>query len=501
MKRENETILVVDDNETGRDLLCRRLEKNNYCVEPAEDGYQALEKMKNRVFDLVLLDMMMPGISGLQTLSSLRRRHSLAELPVIMVTAKDGREDTVNALRMGANDYVTKPVDFDILAARIDVQLQRKREDTEFQNRLLRATRTLNSHFDLNSLITELCHEARSLFDTDLVHIWMLDEAQQALVLKVKSEQRPSSIKHGYVVSLDHHQAAIVRAFHKGKSDVFQHLEQYSPATIDKKMSQLACLKSAIVLPLRQYDRVMGVIVMGDQSRPVHFGPSELEKARLFVSQIEGSLSRATLLEHLESSAHEMDAIYENTLEGWIKALDLRDNETEGHARRVADLTLVLARALKVPESELTHIRRGALLHDIGKMAVPDEILKKTDVLNEAEWAIMRQHPAHAYQWLSNIEYLKPAVDIPYCHHEHWDGNGYPQGLKGEQIPLHARIFSVVDVWDALTSDRPYRRAWPKQKALDHIRRQAGRQFDPEVVDAFLNIIGQRSAHRESEVA
>ena len=166
----------------------------------------------------------------------------------------------------------------------------------------------------------------------------------------------------------------------------------------------------------------------------------------------------------------------------------MRDKETEGHSQRVTDLSVRLARAMSVAENELLSIRRGALLHDIGKMGVPDSILLKPGKLTEEEWVIMKKHPAYAYELLSPIPYLRSSLDIPYCHHEKWDGSGYPRGLKGEQIPLSARIFAVVDVWDALRSDRPYRSGWPEEKACEHIQASSGSHFDPAVVDAFLQL-------------
>ena len=201
------------------------------------------------------------------------------------------------------------------------------------------------------------------------------------------------------------------------------------------------------------------------------------------------AIDNTSLLEDLNRSNIELTLAYDTTLEGWSHALDLRDKETEGHTQRVVDLTLKIARGLGMSESELIHLRRGALLHDIGKMGIPDEILLKPGSLTIEEWSIMRRHPQLAFELLSPIAHLKPAVDIPYCHHERWDGSGYPRGLKGEQIPLGARIFSVVDVWDALTSDRPYRKAWPAGKAIDYIIEQKGIQFDPKVIDLFVILV------------
>ena len=163
--------------------------------------------------------------------------------------------------------------------------------------------------------------------------------------------------------------------------------------------------------------------------------------------------------------------------------------ETEGHSRRVVDLTIYLARYMGIYDDELAEVRRGAMLHDIGKMGVPDSILQKPGPLNDEEWLIMKQHPVNANRWLSPIKYLQRALEIPFCHHEKWDGTGYPRGLKGKQIPLAARIFTVVDVWDALNSDRPYRKAWTRGETINYIRSQSGIHFDPRVVEAFFEIL------------
>ncbi|MEW6241914.1 MAG: HD domain-containing phosphohydrolase, partial [Chloroflexota bacterium] len=198
------------------------------------------------------------------------------------------------------------------------------------------------------------------------------------------------------------------------------------------------------------------------------------------------AIENAQMFEGLQQSNLELVTAYDATIAGWSHAMDLRDKETEGHTQRVTELTVQLAERMGLGARQVVHIRRGALLHDIGKLGVPDSILLKAGKLTDEEWAIMRRHPALAYEMLSPIAYLKPALDIPYCHHEKWDGTGYPRGLKGEEIPLAARIFAVVDVWDAVTSDRPYRAAWSKEKAFDYIRAESGKHFDPEVVEAFL---------------
>lgn len=209
---------------------------------------------------------------------------------------------------------------------------------------------------------------------------------------------------------------------------------------------------------------------------------------RALAGQAAVALDNATLLKGLRRANEELLAANEATMEGWAEALELRDQETEGHSRRVTTMTLDLARAFNIPPEDLDGIRYGAFLHDIGKMGIPDSILLKPGPLSPEEFEIMKRHPAIARSLLSRISFLQKSLDIPYCHHEKWDGSGYPQGLAGESIPLAARLFAIVDVWDALRSDRPYRRAWPEDRALGHIAALSGSHFDPRVVEVFMGI-------------
>ncbi len=206
-------------------------------------------------------------------------------------------------------------------------------------------------------------------------------------------------------------------------------------------------------------------------------------------SQAALAMDNSELFDNLQRSNQELRIAYDATIEGWSRALDLRDRETEGHTQRVVDMTLRLSQMMGIGEEDLVHIRRGALLHDIGKMGIPDQILLKTGPLAEVEWKIMRQHPNYAYEMLAPIPYLRQALEIPYCHHEHWNGQGYPRGLVAEQIPLSARIFAIIDVWDALNSDRPYRKAWGEALVREYIQDHTGKQFDPQVVGHFLRLL------------
>jgi putative nucleotidyltransferase with HDIG domain len=247
-------------------------------------------------------------------------------------------------------------------------------------------------------------------------------------------------------------------------------------------------LRSILCIPLKLKDNLIGVVYVDNRARIGIFQEADLALISAFADQAAVAINSAQLFENLQRSHRELEEAYEDTLEGWAKALELRDKETEGHTQRVKTLTERLARSMGVDEDALVHIKRGALLHDIGKMGIPDDILRKTGPLTEEERSIMEKHPLYAYEMLGSIDFLLPALDIPYCHHEKWDGTGYPRGLRGEEIPLAARIFPVTDVWDALISDRPYRKALPHDEVRQRIQDGSGKHFDPHVVEAFMEL-------------
>mgnify|MGYP005813760025 CR=1 FL=1 len=242
-------------------------------------------------------------------------------------------------------------------------------------------------------------------------------------------------------------------------------------------------------VPLIAKGRVHGVLEVFHRA-PLEPDADWLEFLETLAGEAAIAVENAMLLKELQRTNFELTLAYNTTIEGWSRALDLRDRDTEGHTQRVTDWAVKLARRIGIPDAELIHIRRGDILHDIGKMAIPDSILLKPGPLTSDEWEIIRQHPRYACELLSPIPYLGPALDIPHYHHERWDGKGYPEQLRETQIPLAARLFAVVDVYDALTSHRPYRPAWKQAEAIAHIAGEAGKHFDPEVVPEFLKIVG-----------
>jgi PAS domain S-box-containing protein/putative nucleotidyltransferase with HDIG domain len=247
---------------------------------------------------------------------------------------------------------------------------------------------------------------------------------------------------------------------------------------------------SYIAVPLVVKGNIKGVLEVYQRSMLQPY-QDWLEFFNTLAGQTAIAIENMSLFENLRETNQELVQAYDATIEGWSRAMDLRDRETEGHTQRVTKLTLDLARFMGVDESKLMHVRRGALLHDIGKLGVPDQILFKPGALSAEERAVIEKHVDFAYEMLAPIPYLKPALNIPYFHHEKWDGTGYPLGLKGEQIPLEARIFALVDVWDALLSDRPYRAAWSREQTIDYIHVQTGSHFDPQVVECFLEYLNR----------
>ncbi|MFQ3681874.1 HD domain-containing phosphohydrolase [Roseiflexus sp.] len=383
-----------------------------------------------------------------------------------------------------------------ILLAIEDVTEQIRAEQRVHLNlRRLRALRTIDraiiSNLDMRAVLDILLEQITLHLHVDAASILLLDPYTQMLTFAAgrgfqlrATEQTTLFAGEGYAG-----QVALERRM------LFIADLSVSDARVSAPMLQSATFVTYCGVPLIARGQVKGVLELFHRSR---LDPEQewFDFLEMLAVQAAIAIDSVETFETMQRSTAQLVLAYEATIRGWARALDLRDRETEGHSQRVTDLTVQLARAAGLSDEQIAHIRRGALLHDIGKLGVPDSILRKPDPLTEEERAIMRRHPDYAYSMLSPIEYLRPALDIPYCHHERWDGTGYPRGLKGEQIPLSARLFAVADVWDALQSDRPYRARWRREEALGYIRSQAGKQFDPDVVELFLTVIGEVSNHQ-----
>ncbi len=358
----------------------------------------------------------------------------------------------------------------------------------EHAERRLRRTEALHtidmaitSSFDLRLTLGVVLDQVTAQLKVDAADVLLLDPHLQTLEFSAGRGFRSKAIERSHLQLGEGYtgRAALERPTHTLSN--LAEVNDFSRATLVAGEGFV----SYYAVPLTAKGQSKGVLEIFNRT-PLDPDPEWLNFLETLAGQAAIAVDNATLFKNLQLSIAELSMAYDATIAGWSHAMDLRDEETQNHTLRVTEMTESLARRMGIGDAELVHIRRGGLLHDIGKMGVPDDILLKPDELTEEEWALMRQHPQFAHDMLAPIPYLRPAMDIPYCHHEKWDGTGYPRGLKGEQIPLAARIFAVVDVYDALTSDRPYRKAWTQEKTLMHIREQSGTYFDPAVVDAFL---------------
>jgi response regulator RpfG family c-di-GMP phosphodiesterase len=488
------TILIVDDEPSGRETLAALLHGQGYRLEFAAGGAEALAQVAAHQPDLVLLDVMMPGMDGFEVCRRVRADPTIAEVPIVLITALDDRGSRLEGIESGADDFVTKPFDRTELRARIRAitRLNRYRYEISARKQAeargkrqierLAAMRAIDaaivSSLDLNLTLNVILDQVTALLQIDAAAVLLRAAPGQALEYVAVRGIRRDMLAHdaecaGFVAQ----QRRMLRL--PGST--------IAGAPAEHGLGGRGFV-SYFGVPLMAKGCVAGVLEIFHRTA---LDPDQewYELLETLAGQAAIAIDHAALFESMQRANVDLTLAYDTTLEGWARALELRDKETEGHSQRVTAMTLRLARALGISEDELVHIRRGALLHDIGKMGIPDSILLKPGPLTDAEWVVMRKHPTYAYELLAPIAYLRPSLEIPYAHHERWDGSGYPHGLKGEQIPIAARIFALVDVWDALSCDRPYRTAWPPEQVHAHLRSLAGSHFDPRITEVFLDSV------------
>lgn len=348
---------------------------------------------------------------------------------------------------------------------------------------LMNVGQMVNSSLGLKRVLEEVMDSLIALMRAERGFLMLRDSYGQLSVRIARGIAQVNLEEETFIVS-----RTIVRRVTESGEPVLTTNAQEDPRFGGQVSIAAYHLRSILCAPLKVKNDLIGVLYVDNRAHAGIFQESDLALISAFADQAAVAIDSARLFEELQESHRELEQAYQATLEGWVRALDLRDKETEGHTQRVTILTERLARSMGVNGEALVHITRGALLHDIGKMGIPDSILLKPGELTEEERDLIRKHPVYAYEMLSPIEFLRPALDIPYCHHERWDGTGYPRRLKGEEIPFAARIFPVIDVWDALISNRPYRKGLPHDEVRQRIQAASGTHFDPRVVEAFMEL-------------
>lgn len=381
-----------------------------------------------------------------------------------------------------------------IFAERAALALENNRLFDEAQRRhnfvlaLRDIDNAITSSLDLNLTLNVFLTSVINLMGVDAASVLLLDKTQN-LVYKAGRGFHTNDIKESNL-PLGKNLAGQV-ALERNPIELVE-LKRTAVSPAFKQFTLLENFIQYAAYPLIAKGNVQGVLEIFNRT-PLNPSEEWYNFLKSLANQAAIAIHNAELFEEQQTSKTELEVAYAATLEGWVRALDMRDQETEGHTMRVTNLTIKLAIKMGFQSEELIHIRRGALLHDIGKMGIPDNILHKAGPLTPEEREIIELHSTYARNFLSRIDYLKPALDIPYSHHEKWNGTGYPQGLKGEQIPRTARIFAIVDVWDALNSDRPYRKAWPEEKIVEYIKAESGSHFDPKIVTTFLELINEEN--------
>lgn len=448
-------ILLIEDDPAHAELIQRAFEDrgNGAHLTVAQTLSQARTYLTDSQPTLIIADWRLPDGDSSELLTE---EHRASAPPIIIMTSYGSERNAVEAIKSGALDYIVKSsesmTDMPHIAERVIQQWKILQEqeriqialaEREAQFRLLAENSSdIISRHDIHGTILYISPACRTLLGYEPAEL-----IGQSIIQFVHPEDARSILELFSSPGWTDPTAAVpYRARHKTGEYVW--LET-----------------TAKII----YDQEKNATEVQASSRDI----TERKQAQVALQRANEDLREA----------------YDKTIEGWVLALDLRDHETEGHTQRVTEMTVRLAQELGCTDEEILQIRRGALLHDMGKMGIPDEILQKPGPLTKEEWIIMRRHPLYAYQMLAPIPYLNESLIIPYCHHERWDGSGYPQGLKGEEIPLFARLFAVVDVWDALSSDRPYRKRIPLKEVVEYLQREAGQLFDPYIVEKFLPLI------------
>jgi response regulator RpfG family c-di-GMP phosphodiesterase len=534
----NNEILIVDDTTANLKLLMDILKSADYEVRPASGGKLALRSIMAKSPGLILLDINMPEMDGFEVCRQLKANEKTSSIPIIFISAINDEAAIVKGFKLGGVDYITKPFHEEEVLARIRTHLNLQNSSIELENRnkelkvardtleeevkkrtselvitnlslkeevaeRRKAEVKIRKQLDHLAALSDIDRAITSSVDLHLTLDMLLKhvigqlgvDAAEILLLNPSSQLLESAASLGFRTNAFENALVGLGEDYAGRAALNRQLVQITNINISQNTKNLALFKgedfvSYFGMPLVAKGQVKGVLEVFQRKM---FEPDKewLDFLSALAGQASIAIDNALLFNGLQRSNTELGLAYDATIEGWSRALDLRDKETEGHTQRVTEMTVRMAQLYGLTEAEIVHIRWGTLLHDIGKMGIPDSILLKPGPLTEEEWAVMIKHPTYAFHLLSPILYLREALDIPHCHHEKWDGTGYPRGLIGEQIPLPARLFMVIDVWDALTSDRPYRAAWSKENALEHIKSLVGMHFDPKAVELFLVMMSQ----------
>jgi putative nucleotidyltransferase with HDIG domain len=422
------------------------------------------------------------GVTMVETISDIQTiQGKFQNLHRVLLNVMDSLSGSANPVASAAiQDLSTLTNSLQLLQSKVSEYLHTSERQLQA---LVGVGHVINSSLGSEAVLDEVMDAVISLMRAERGMLMLRDEHGEFRVKAARGMDHANLEGENFSVS-----KTLIRRVAESGQPVVTTNAQEDPRFEQQKSIVEHNLRSILCAPLKLKDEIIGVIFVDSRVYSGLFEQSDLEMLSAFADQAAVAIDSARMFDELQRANFELKEAYDATLNGWALTLELRDKETEGHTQRVTAITERLARKLGIKGDKLEHVRRGSLLHDIGKIAIPDSILLKNGQLTLTERKYMELHPEFAKDMLEKIEFLHPSIDIPYCHHEKWDGSGYPRNLRGEEIPFAARIFAVVDVWDALTSERPYRKPLSREEVRKYIRDESGKHFDPRVVDAFLSL-------------
>ncbi|MBI3610015.1 MAG: response regulator [Nitrospirae bacterium] len=487
----DETILIVDDEEHIRRLCSEILQRKSYQTVAVAGAQEAIEIARSQPFDLLLTDISMPGMDGLELLRAMKEIQK--EIAVVIITGYGTMDNAVQALQLGAQGFVIKPFSQQELLQAVEDALEKHRLFREnLRLKLLvplfEVGRTLLSELNLHSLLENFTRVVIKETRSDTAAVMLVDERTRVLQVEspfVSSVEFPGGVWRRI-------KETVGRWVLERKTPLV--LVRPSPLANELRfLLEEADLSALVAMPFVSKDRIIGVLILCKRTGNVSYNQSDLELTSILCGQATIAIENAKLFEVVEAKNRELEEFYFDTVNALAQAIEVKDVYTGGHGDRLVDLAIAIAERLGVPPAEKTWLKYAAALHDIGKIGVKETILTKPGKLTPEEYDEMKTHPAKGAEILKEVKFLAPVVPIVYHHQERYDGRGYPDGLSGDQIPIGSRIVAVLDAFDAMTTNRPYRKKLPFETAVNELRRHSGVQFDPEVVEAFIQVVAETS--------
>ncbi|HUT53646.1 MAG TPA: HD domain-containing phosphohydrolase [bacterium] len=490
--KENPRILVVDDEKVIRSILSDFLSSEGCVVKSVEDGLAALTELETHPFDLMITDLMMPQMGGIDLLKEVRKRKF--ELITIIMTGFGTVETAIQAMKQGAYDYILKPFKMDELLQIIKRALEKQRLEQENVKlkevmSLYKVSEAMTTSLSLEHILQLILETTKSELEADAVNLILEEERDYP-------SQPTINISHTLCNADDRDE--LLGDLDYGsllgwlKDNPFLIVPGAKGRRFFKSPPERKGLSSLLSVPLKVRDKIVGTINVYSYMRNFKYTEGQAKLLIILASRAAQAIENARLFENLQRTFRE-------TIQGLVSTLEAKDKYTSGHSRRVTELAVMIARELKLSPEELEKIEWAGLLHDIGKIGIKLEALNKPEKITREEHEMFKDHCVMGKQILESIHFLRDIVPLVYFHHEWYDGEGYPDGIRGDKIPLGARILAVADSYDAMTSDRPYRKAMNQQKAIKELRRFSGTQFDAGIVEVFVRIIEDNQKKKSGE--